>query len=294
MNDQPGKLEFSFVETGTDFFYEGSNVVLSIDGKKIFDGYLFERSRTEGDTMKCTVYDRIRYLNNKDTFVFENHTPNDIFATVCKEHQLPYRIVSGSTYKVAPVVCDNKTLYSMIISALEEAFVATRQYVIARDNAGTLELVNVANLTTDVFVGDASLLTGFDFKSSIDSETYNYIKLVQENKDTQKRELYITMDSSNMRKWGRLQYFEKVDKEANPSQIQAKANDLLKLYNRKTRSLKLKALGSLKVREGSGIGIGIEKLKNEGMPYMQYAFVSSVTHTITGEDYTMDLTVEVV
>ncbi|MDR0915009.1 MAG: hypothetical protein LBM65_07630 [Oscillospiraceae bacterium] len=294
LGDQPGKLTFSFIENGTDFFYEGSNVVLNVDGKKIFDGYLFERNRTQQDEMSCVVYDRLRYLNNKDTFVFNNHSPNDIFKTICSQQQLPYRIVNGSTYKIPPTVCDNKTLYSMLTDALETSFIATKQYIICRDNCGTLELVDVANLRVPLLIGDSSLLTGFDFKSTIDSDVYNYIKLVQENENTGNREVYVTLDTTNMAKWGRLQYFEKVDKNANATQIKQQANDLLRLYNRKGKTLKLNAMGDARVREGCGVALGIEKLKNENIPHMQFALVSAVTHNISKEDHTMDLTMEVV
>jgi len=292
--DQPGKLSFTLIDTGDRLFEEGSNVVFTYGGVKVFDGYVFTRNRSEGDTMTITAYDRIRYLNNQDTYVFENNTTDEIFATICKEHQLPYRIVSPSTYKTAPISHDNKTLYSMIIRALDETFIQVQKYIIVRDNVGTLELIDIANLVTDVFLGDESLMTKFAFSSSIDTDVYNYIKLVQENKKSKKREVYVAMDSTNINKWGRLQYFEKMDEDANEAQIKVRADQLLKLYNRKARSLKVTSLGNIKVREGSGVGVGIAKLSDEGIVNQQYAFVSKASHKFTNEMHTMDLNLEVV
>lgn len=293
--DQPGKLTVDFIEDGLDKpFMEGSNVVLQVADTKVFDGYVFKRKRTQDSTQNVTVYDRLRYLTNKDTKVFNGQTATEIFTQLCQEQQLPFKCVATPSYRTAPVVHDNKSLYSMIIRALDETIIATGQYIIVRDNVGTLEMVDVATLETNLLIGDESLLTSFDFESSIDSQTYNYIKLVQENKESQKREVYVVMDSSTISKWGRLQYFEKMDEEANASQIIEKANNLLKLYNRKTKSLKLKCLGDIRIRAGSGVGIAINKLESEGIPHMQMAFVSSVTHTIKDGLHTMDLTVEVV
>lgn len=293
--DQPGKLDFTYLESGLDKpFMEGSNVVVSVKDRKVFDGYVFKRKRTEGDTCTCTAFDRLRYLNNKDTKVFDGATPTEIFSQLCSQQGLPFKITNGSNYKTAPCVHDNKSLYSMIIQALDEAMVATGQYLIVRDDVGTLEMIDIANMTTNLLIGDGSLLTGFNYSSSIDQDTYNYIKLIQENKDTKKRELYVAMDSANIAKWGRLQYFEKMDEKANAAQIIARANQLLKLYNRKTRSLSVSCIGDIRVRAGCGVGLAIEKLRDEGVPYMQMVFCSKVAHSITRELHTMDLTLEVV
>ena len=65
----------------------------------------------------------------------------------------------------------------------------------------------------------------FDYTSSIDENTYNKIKLTYDNKDTGKRDVYITQDSSNINKWGILQYFDTLQKGENG---QAKADALYK------------------------------------------------------------------
>ena len=292
--DQPGKLTFTIEDNLAEMFFEGSNVVLTVEGIKVFDGYVFTRKRTESDTMSVTVYDRLRYLQNKDVYVFENATPEEVFTKICKEHQLPYKVVTGSTYKTSPVAHDNKTLYSMIIRALDEAFISTGVYLMIRDNAGTLELIDIATLTTNLLIGDASLLTGFDFESSIDSETYNYIKLTQENKDKQVRNVYVVKDSDNIYKWGRLQYYEKMDADANEAQIKEKADQLLKLYNRKTKTLQVKCLGDVRISAGCGVALEIAKLSTEGIAQRQFVFVSKASHKISKEEYTMTLTLEVV
>jgi len=293
--DQPGKCTLEYLESGLDKpFMEGSNVVVSVKDETVFDGYVFKRKRTEKEACTITLFDRLRYLNNKDTKVFNNATAPEIFSQLCSQQELPFRVVDGSDYKTAPCVHDNKSLYSMIIQALDETMVATGKYLMLRDNRGTLEMVDVANLTTDLLIGDGSLLTGFDYTSSIDADTYNYVKLIQENKDTKKREVYVAMDSSTIAKWGRLQYFEKMDEKANEAQIVARANQLLKLYNRKTRSLAVTCLGDTRVRAGSGVGLAIDKLQDEGVPYMQMVFCSKVSHTISKELHKMDLTLEVV
>lgn len=105
------------------------------------------------------------------------------------------------------------------------------------------------------------------------------------NKDTGKRDVYITQDSSNINKWGILQYFDTLQKGENG---QAKADALLKLYNKKTRNLKItNALGDNRVRAGSMVVINLDlgdvKLKN-------WMLVEKCKHTYKEGEHWMDLT----
>lgn len=292
--DQPGKLSFEIVDTFGDVFFEGSNVVLAIDGVKAFDGYVFTRKRTSENKMSVVAFDRLRYLQNKDTKLFQNATAAEIFQVICQDQQLPYKIVASSSYKIPPVVHDNKSFYAMIKHGLDLTLIATGQYLMIRDNVGVLEMVDVANLTTNILVAEDSLLTGFTFETSIDASTYNVIKLTQENKTENTRDVYIVKDSSTIAKWGKLQYTETVAEEATAAQIKERANQLLKLYNRKTKSLEVSCLGNMNVQVGSGVCVLIPKLATEGVAQSQYMFVSKASHKISGEDYTMSLTLEVV
>ena len=109
--------------------------------------------------------------------------------------------------------------------------------------------------------------------------------MTYDNEDTGYREVYIAQDSSNINKWGILQYFDTLQKGENG---QAKADALLKLYNKKTRSLKItNALGDNRVRAGSMVVINLDlgdiKLKN-------WMLVEKCKHTYKEGEHWMDLT----
>lgn len=74
----------------------------------------------------------------------------------------------------------------------------------------------------------------YSYTSSIDSGTYNKVKLSYENSEAGVREIYIAQDSSHMNKWGVLQYYDTVQEGENGA---AKADALLSLYNQPTRNL---------------------------------------------------------
>ncbi len=82
-----------------------------------------------------------------------------------------------------------------------------------------------------------------------------------------------------------MQYFDTLSKGENG---QAKVDALLKLYNKKTRSLKIKkAFGDTRVRAGSmiivNLSLGDVNLKN-------FMLVEKVTHTFKLNEHFMDLT----
>ena len=291
--DQPGKLEFEYIRNETVFFGEGSRVSLIIDGKGYFYGYVFTRKRNETGRVSITAYDQLRYLQNKDIKVFESVTCSQMFSQICAEQQLKCSVLHASPYVIPPVIHDNKSYFQMIQDAIDATLTNTGRWYAIRDNFGVLEHVDLAMLKVGLLVGDASLLTGYEYETSIDSETANQVKLVKDNKETQKRDVYIERDSSTIQRWGLLQHFEVMDEKANEAQIIQRAQMLLRLKNRPTRRLKLSALGNLRVREGVGIGTAIRDLEAEGVGSQRFGLVKSCEHEFRNGLHKMTLEIEV-
>jgi hypothetical protein len=258
LKGQPGKLTFDYIEDSSVIIPEGSPLTFKVDGRGVFYGFVFKRSLTNDKNKKTiTAYDQMRYLKNKDTYVISGMTASNLFAKLCKDVQLPYRVTNDSSYVLAKQVFDNKTLFEIIEAGIDQTLAYTGNWYTIRDNFGTLEFVNLNSLKTNVFIGDESLLSAYTYTGSIDEDTYNQIKLIKENSETGKREIFVVKDSSTIAQWGLLQYFEKMDKEANSAQITQRANSLLALKNRVTHELKLDCLGDLRVSAGSGVIVGI-------------------------------------
>lgn len=291
ITEQPGKLTFNFVSDGKANFNEGSPVYLKVDGQGIFYGWVFTKKYSKDEIIQVTAYDQIRYLKNVDTYVLPSMTSSEIFIKICKDFQLKYKVVEGSEYKLPPSVNDAKTLGSIIQSALDATLSSFGKWFIVYDEFGTLVHRDIVNLKTNLVFGDESGLIDYDYQTSID-DSYNQIKLVRDNKDTKKREVYLVKDSNNIQLWGLLQYYEKVDENMNAAQIMAKADNLLKLHNSVTRPLSLECLGNFKVRAGSGIYLSIKKLGDVAVN--QYAMVKKCTHKIKNNLHTMNLKVELV
>lgn len=297
IEDNPGKCTFDIEFVAPLSFEEGASFSLEIDGNKMFRGYVFTRSFSEDKTLISVVaFDQLRYLKNKDSYVFKGMTSDEIFSKICEDFVLRYRVVDKSNYKCIPRSNDATGLYDMIKCALSDTLINAKDWFIIRDNFGVLEHVNIFSLQAGVMIGDSSGLLGFKYETSIDSDTYNQIKLYKDNTKTKKRELYIVNDTinggANLKKWGILQLYEKVDDNLNIAQIEQKARGMLSLYNSSKKTLKLTSVGSCKIFAGCIFRCNIADLGDTSID--SYMLVTECTHTFDNNEHTMDLTTEVV
>jgi hypothetical protein len=281
----PGKLTFTVVKDPTLNFQEGNPVSFKKDGKNVFYGFIFSKKRNKGPTIEVTAYDQLRYFKNKDTYIIENETASDFHKRLIADFQLSPGTIEDTKFVIPSRVEDNKTLFDMSQNTLDITLANAKEMFVLYDDFGKLTLKNIGSMKVDFLVDDE---TGedFDYTSSIDSQTYNKIKLAYDNTETGKREIYIVNDPDNIDKWGVLQYFEKIEEQTNG---QVKADALLSLYNRKTRSLKLKnIIGDVRVRGGSLI---VVNLNLGDITVKNYMMVENAKHNFKHGEHFMDLTV---
>ena len=177
----------------------------------------------------------------------------------------------------------------MIENALDLTLTNTGEMYVLYDDFGKLTLKHLSSM----YVGapgaylmiDEETGENYEYTSSIDDSTYNKIKLTYDNEDTGKREVYIAQDGGNISRWGVLQYFDTLSKGENG---QAKADALLKLYDKKTRNLKItNAFGDSRVRAGSMVVVNLDlgdiRLRN-------FMLVEKCRHIYKESDHRMELT----
>lgn len=282
----PGKLTFTVIKDQDINFTEGNPVRLVVDGVKLFYGFVFSKKRDKQQNIAVTAYDQLRYLKNKDTYVYTNKTASDFIKMVANNYNLSLGTIENTSYIIASRVEDNTTLMDMIQNALDLELMNKKTMYVLYDDFGKLTLKSLENMKVGVVI-DEETGENFDYTSSIDSQTYNKIKLVYENEKTGKREVYIAQDSNNMNKWGILQYYDTLQEGENGK---AKADALLSLYNVKTRSLKItNAFGHLSVRAGSMVAVNL----NLGdIAVQNFMLVEKCKHTFNESEHKMDLTLK--
>lgn len=284
----PGKLTFTTVKmvNGENMsFSEGDAVCFYYDNKPMFMGYVFTKKRDREHHIEVTCYDQIRYLKNKYTYVFENKTATQIIQALAKDFNLKTGAMDNTAYVIPAVAEENKSALDIALDVLEESLMNTGNMYTLYDDFGQLTLKNSANMVSNTLIMKDTA-ENFDYTSTIDDETYNSIILYYKGDDN-KITLYTAQHPSNIKQWGTLRYFEEVK---NPTIGQNKANALLKLYNKKTRELKITgAFGSPDVRGGTLIPV---QLNLGDIVTNNYMLVQKVTHKFEENHYTMDLTLE--
>ncbi|HCQ6281464.1 TPA: C40 family peptidase [Clostridioides difficile] len=282
----PSKLEFTIVMDDILEFCEGNSVRLYYKGIGIFYGYIFQKKRDKENHIKIVAYDQLRYFKNKDTYVYSNKTASELVKMLAKDFNLKYNVIEDTKYKISRVE-ENKTLFDMILTALDDTLREKKEMYTLYDDFGRITLKNVASMKLDTVMNN-DVIEDFDYNSSIDSDTYTKIKLVRDNEESGKRDVYIAQDSAHMRSWGILQMFDTVDKNMSEAEIKQKCDILLKLYNKKTKSLSLKnALGDIRVRAGCLVPVFLNLGDIELQNYM---LVEKVKHTFENNSHFMDLT----
>lgn len=280
----PGKLTFTLLRNQEVDFIEGDAVRFRISRTWIFYGWIFEKTMDADGNIKCTCYDQIRYLKNKDTYIYENKTASELIKMIAKDFNLKCGYIENTKYKIAQKIEEDKSLIDIILNALDETLAMTGKLYVLYDNFGKLTLKNIEDLAFDLVL-DTSTFEDYSYKTSIDDEVYNQIKLAYPNKETGKYDIYMTKDSKNIQQWGVLQYYEKIE---DPTYGVAMAEELLKLYNKTKRSITIKdAFGDVRVRAGTRVIVNVDlgdyKLKS-------FMVVESMKHKYKNGRYTMDLT----
>lgn len=287
----PGKLTFKLYndKNGNLAFQEGDAVVLRYraDGGSwvaVFNGYVFTKKRSKDGWIDVTAYDLLRYFKNKATYVYTNKTASQVVRMIAKDYLLDIGTIRNTSYVIGERVEDNQTLFDIVQNALDLTLISTTKlYVLYADSTG-LCLKDAEDMKLDLVIND-SVAEDLEYTSSIDDETYNEVELYYDNDETNKREYYHATDSTNIGKWGRLRLTESIQ---NPTNATDRVKQMLKVYNRKSKELKVKgAFGDYRCRAGASVMVQLEL---DDTTVSNYMLIEKATHTFKKDEYTMDLT----
>ncbi len=279
----PGKLTFNAMYEKKFKLTEGNNVTVAVDGANIFSGFVFTRQMSKDGMMSYTVYDQLRYLKNKDTMIYKKKTADQVVKMVADKFLLSCGKLADTGYKMSKIE-DDATLFDIIQNALDETLMVKGKVYVLYDKAGKIRLSDVSSMKVNASLVDEETGEDFTYKTTVDSEVYNQVKLIYKNKEKRSYDLYMAKHSKNINKWGVLQYTEKIE---TPDIGKLKANALLKLYNRKRRMLTVSGvIGNKNVRAGSLVPVILDL---QDIKVANYMMVEKVTHTFNNRRHSMDL-----
>ena len=282
----PGKLTFTVLDAGL-LIEEGDAVTFSVDGMRLFYGFVFTLSRNGADgRLHVTAYDQLRYLKNKDNYIYQNKTAGELIRMIADDFSLKVGEIAQTGYRIPYRVEDGKTLFDIIETALDLTFENTGKEFVLYDDCGKLSLAAVTDLETNLLI-DNTAAEGFSYESSIDRQTYNKVKLLHEDGRKNLRQIFLKEDPSTQKTWGVLQNFSHVSGDEDGYR---KAQTLLQEHNQKSKSLSLsKAAGDVRIRAGSSLWVRLD-LQSEQVDCRMT--VQKVIHSFSDGEHRMDLTLE--
>ena len=288
--DSPAKLSFTCLEKSGIGIAEGSSVELSVDGVKMFKGYVFTAERNRDGEVAYVAYDQLRYLKANASYVFGAMTLPQIIQQIAADFNLTCGTLEEPGYAFPCLIKENVSCLDIIFDALAETIIQTGKIYVFYDNAGALSLTEARNMYSTVLLGDGSLVTDYTYKRDIDSDTYNRVKLVRPNKDTGRADTYVHEDTETIGKWGLLQYYDQVDENLNEAQIDQMCAQYLQYYNRVLQTLTIEAIGVPGLRAGMIIPVRFGDINDLSVSRLLLA--EKVTHTFEADDHTMSIEVK--
>lgn len=281
----PASLKFTVIKDSELNFHEGNPISFKFNSQNVFYGYVFSKSRTDNKFIDVVCYDQTRYFKNKDTISYENKSYADLIKMLATDYSLQCGIIADTKYKI-PSRIDEGTIFDILGYASDLTVINTSKMFVLYDDFGKLTLKPYEDMILPVWI-DEDTAQAYNYTSSIDSETYNRIKLAYDNDTTGEREVHVFNNETNQGKWGILQYYEKIDNALSSADLKLKADMLMKYYNVIKRELTMKKVfGDVRVRAGTsvavGMGLGDINIKN-------YMCVENAVYTFSNGLHTMDL-----
>lgn len=278
--NEPSRLSFSVYGDGVLNFFEGDKVEFYHDGVGVFSGFVFTKKRDRENIITVTAYDSLRYLKNRDTYVYNETTAGELIKKILSDVSLEAGEIEQTAIKLTGAVEEEKPLIDIILRAVEADSVYSGKKYVLYDNFGKVCLKDEEALKSG-FVIDETNTGNFNYSSSIDEGTYNVVKVRRKGSS---KEVICARNDDAVSEWGILQRLETAEKTED---IELKAKSLVEKYSVKTRHITLeKVLGDLSVRAGATVFVSL----NLGDIVVNEFFeVFNACHSFSDGKYVMDI-----
>ncbi|HBE87487.1 MAG TPA: hypothetical protein DDW53_22350 [Lachnoclostridium sp.] len=287
-----GKLTFIYLQKPTNLT-EGAKVQFYVDGKEVFQGYVFTIELDRWGFVSVTAYDQLRYLKSNASYSFVGKKLGEIIQQIAVDMQLQVGELEDTGYIIPTLTKENTECLDIAEYGLQVTQYNTGKTFVFFDDFGKLSLREAKNMMSDVLIGNGSILTEYSYKSDIDSDTYNQVKLVRPNKETGQGDTYVFSDQSTIKKWGLLQKYEKVDENLNEAQINQQGNIMMAYYDRVLKTISVDGVGGV-----TGLRAGaMTMFKIKGVPELasgMFLLLDKVKHTFSDGEHTMNLEAKII
>lgn len=282
----PGTLRFTVLKAGELSYTEGDVVRFSVDGQLQFYGWVFTKSKNRWGEIETTCYDRLRYFKANASYAFYDQTAGDMLRQIAADLQVDTGAVANTGYALPSFIKEDESCLDIVGEAVQQTLLNTGKIFVFYDDGSGVALQEAADMISPVVIGERSLLTDYTYKTDIDEQTYNSVKLVRPNEETGRADVFMAEDSGTITQWGLLQLYQTVDGDVNDAQVKEQARASLTYYNRRMRTLKVSSLGVPGLRAGQMVLMRVPGLGDVNLD--QYVLLEQVTHTWENDVHTME------
>ena len=292
-NGSAGKLTFSYVQQKPINLTEGAKVQFYVDGQEIFLGFVFVIEQDRWGVVSVTAYDQLRYLKSNASYSFVGKKLGEIIQQIATDMQLQVGTLEDTGYTIPTLTKENTECLDIVEYGLQVTQYNTGRTFVFYDDFGKLSLREAKNMMSNVLIGNGSVLTEYSYKSDIDSDTYNQVKLVRPNKETGQGDTYVFNDQSTIKKWGLLQKYEKVDENLNEAQISQQGNIMMAYYNRVLKTISVDGIGGVPGLKAGAMAM----FKIKDVPELStglFLLLDKVKHTFSDGEHTMSVEAKII
>lgn len=262
---------------------EGDTVLFKWFKNELFRGIVFGRGRTKGGMMTIVAYDIMQYLLiNKTTRVFVNKRADQIATALLKEFEIPIGSIVNTGHVMKNRTYKNETsLYDIILDGMIETLKSTSKRFRMYSQKGKFMLRPIA-LPDDIWVLETGVnIEDYTYTTSIE-ETATQVTMVA---GEEKKQMSVTVkDEQGKKKYGVLQYYEKVTDKVNKAQLKNRATKALERKKGVKKELTIEARGIASLVSGEPVRV-IEK----DLGINKVFFVDSDVHEFQGNRHVMTL-----
>lgn len=248
----------------------GAEIRVQYFGREILRGIIFDTSINSTGTQTLKAYDYNVYLTkNSDTVRFVGKTATQIIATMCAKFGIKTGALANTRHVIPKFIVRGKTVYEIAVMALTETQKATGKRYRFRNNAGKLELIEVATQVKRLNLENGRNIIDASFSESIE-DVRTRVKLTggDENKP-----VTVEFSSPSASKYGIMQHYEHNSDVKTAAKLKPLADALLAELSKPKQEFSVTAIGDMDVISATTV------IVNEAMTGIRGAFyVASDTH----------------
>ncbi len=278
-----GKLVCSIIRDGNVQFVEGNQIQFFADNKLFFSGWIMKKTRTSKQIITVTAYDQFFYLiKNKDTYVYYNKKASELIQMIANDYGLEIGAICDTAWQIPQRIEEGQTLWDMINTALHLTQKETAKEYFFYDECGKLTLKQKSDMVQNVVLQCDGSIQDYVYTTDISEDTYNGVQLFQAGRLETEKLSYRDEKQEEIKKWGRLLYYQRVDHRLTQYDLKAIGDTILSQKCRVKKNLILKQIsGEVMLIPGNSIFIELPELAEISLKGM-YVIEKCVYHFFNG------------